>query len=197
MSRFLDWAADGSPVASSLKFAGVISAVGVVACGVIAAPFIYWTHSNNVIYTDLLAEIDQGQSRIFVPGNTCQQQGFPEQQCKTGEAAAFAWSSTWGTSLDYSSFDQCTAKHGNNCHEETIMIPVTTYTYQTTFDTKGNPSTIAIPNTTYYPTTEYEPKVVGWQALADDLTKAAPLYNSPERGLCVRYDGKTFECAQN
>ncbi len=130
-------------------------------------------------YNDMqktIAKMDQQPTVVFNSFADCQRQGFDAANCAVSQQKAANIAEGLGTKLTYYTLSQCTIRHGSCVpHVDT----------DTSCDTDGN-------NCTTTTTTTYNPPVVGWIALADDISKSLPLYSSASSGLGVRYDGREY-----
>ncbi|MDP2204989.1 MAG: hypothetical protein Q8K65_01635 [Alphaproteobacteria bacterium] len=172
--RLADWAMEGSAVASFAKTAALVTC----AAAVLASPFVYYAQSNNDALKQTIEEIDSGRSEIFNSVAACQTRGYSAEACSASQKVAQDIARSLGTSVSYSSAQDCFNRHAA-CNSETVMIPMTTMS--------GN-----VPITTYIPSTSHYPSVAGWQAASGDLNKAVPLYPTQGGQTLVRRDGRTF-----
>jgi uncharacterized protein YgiB involved in biofilm formation len=138
---------------------------------------------NRAGYSRLLSDIDARKSVVFTSVDGCVANGFSREQCEAGRRTALAFAEEHRTALRYSSRDLCSRTHGDTCSATTGMTPILTWIN-------------GVPNTNYIYTTTHRPSVVGWQAAADDLAKAVPLYATPDPAIGIRRDGARVELAR-
>src|ERR1035437_7299588 len=101
----MDWVDDGSMPVSLAKMFGVV-ALGV---GVLASPFIYMAVSNQNAYKNDLAEMDSQPTVVFNSVTDCVNKGFDQASCVDSQKQAMDIAKSLGTSLSYSSGQECTS----------------------------------------------------------------------------------------
>lgn len=172
--NLMEWSTEGSAPVAFAKMA----LVSTLAIAAVISPFVYLGKVNHDELKQTLEEIDAGRSHIFNSVAACEAQGYSVEACSASQKAALGVANSLGTSVSYSSAQECFNRHGI-CSSQTVLIPMTTMS--------GN-----VPITTYIPSTSHYPPVTGWQAARDDLNKAVPLYATQGSQTLVRRDGKTF-----
>lgn len=174
VDSFRHWLTSGSDLGALAKLVGVL----VLATGAILGPFLYIADRNSEALERTMADLDNRPTVVFNAVAACVGKGYDRKSCELSRKAADDIASGWGTSLHYSTPEECAGAH-RLCSKVTVMIPITTYV-------RDMPTTMYIPSTSYYP------PVVAWQAAAGNLAEAVPLYSGPVPGTAVRRDGKQF-----
>jgi uncharacterized protein YgiB involved in biofilm formation len=151
---------------------GVCTTILSAVAGALITPMLYFANEHEHAYKKLLTDLDSGQLVTFKSLEECAARGIPSAQCTASQNSAFAWAQGSGTSVSYDSLEACSQNHqSDNCPATTTSRPVAKI---------------------YISTTSYDPPMIAWQAAANDLSKAVPLYPSTEKNTAIRYDGKKF-----
>lgn len=126
-----------------------------------------------------IERLDNSATHVFNSVASCRAAGYGHEDCESSQAEALDIAGELGTTLKYSSENECRSKH-QNCKK--VVTPVTTYT---------KVGDVMVPNTVYH--TNYHPPVVGWQALRGNIEQSVPLYQGQEDNVAVRSDGAQFQ----
>ena len=136
-------------------------------------------HIRRYRYYKLLKLMDSSQTEIFVSKRDCLQKGYNSALCDKSFDNAMKWAETPLTSFIYDSKDACLNIHQTateQCYKESSLA------------VEGTPSG----SITLLPRSKnkiiYQPDVIGWQALAIDITKSVPLYSCSRPGYALRFD---------
>ncbi len=179
VSAFEDWLDRGNAVSAVIKITGVSIAGACLLTGIVATPFMIYSSHNATALQKRYDDLDQRPTRVFNSVAGCAASGFAQAQCEQSQRAALDIAGTMGTSAVYNSKSDCEQKHGA-CRGDTV----TTYSVIIVGQ---------VPVMTPITTTTYSAPVVAWQAAADNLEPAVPLYPSTTPGVAMRLlDGKRF-----
>ena len=170
----MDWATEGSLPWSLTKFTGLVLGATALVC----SPFVYIAHQNAQALEHRIEYLDSTATHVFNSVAQCAELGYTIDECTASQDEAISIASELGTTLKYNSAATCASIH-ETCQQ--VITPITTYT---------KVGDVMVPNTVYV--TNYHPPVVAWQAAANNLDEAVPLYKTPNENVAVRYDGAQF-----
>jgi len=163
----IDWMLDGAWPIMTAKTLAVTGAGAALLIGAVAAPIRAIQNNNTRNAKETADMIDKGPSAVFFSTEDCVKKDFSAAACLASEKEALDVASSMGTHLSYKAAEDCVASHQScNLVKRFTMygkVPITTWTY--------------------------DPPVIGWQALQSDLNRAIPLYDGPEPGSSLRFDG--------
>lgn len=178
-----DWVARGSAPVVSAK----IAAVAGTAIGTVLSPFFLAAHIGAKNLEERINFLDHHPTEIFQSISGCEDRHFAKNTCQESQQEALSVAKSLGTSLEYDTLAECTMNH-KVCSEDSTAIT----THITNYTKVGDQN---ITNTQSITTniSSYYPPIVAWQAAADDLTKAVPLYPTQRDNVVVRSDGVEFD----
>ncbi|MDR3425790.1 MAG: hypothetical protein P4M13_12090 [Alphaproteobacteria bacterium] len=155
--------------------ASLFSIVGTVA--IIFGPLTFLQFRNRRKYRKVLAEIDAGPSFVFRSEADCITRGFSPEQSAASHAAAEKWDLTLGTTASDAGFSYTVPRYATSSASAL-------WTCEENHGKQYKQVGMSIDPP------QYEPKIVGWAAVANDLTKAVPLYARPDPNEGIRWDKK-------
>ncbi|MBP7252997.1 MAG: DUF1190 domain-containing protein [Alphaproteobacteria bacterium] len=172
-----NWCAEGSisqSIAKTFAVAAMATCAAVAPFGAVAAI------SKDHSYQNAFEAIDRSQSVSFRSTDACVTGGYDAALCQKGEKSARAYADALGTRVIYENKKDCAEIHGSdNCLPKTDLFPNVTIVSGKVFATP------------HYDVA-YKPKVVAWQAPANDIQHAVPLYPTTQANMARRADGRIF-----
>lgn len=162
-NKFMDWLEEGPDWWVGAKVVSLIVGGTGIVLGLVATPLHVQEQQqiseNKARSNATTARIDGGRSVVFRSVDECAAKGYGVQTCRDSRLAASALVDSKGTRPLYATYAECAESH------------------------------IACRQTGSGAASAFAPPVVAWQAAANDLNAAVPLFAGPDARTAWRQDG--------